>query len=120
MNIAEFKNLPKSKNKFGAKRKEFNGRVYHSTGEANYAAILELRKKAGEIKKIIPQYKLDIKVNGIHITNYIIDFKVILGNDGIELHEFKGHETPEWKLKWRIAEVLLNEIEPGAKLILIK
>lgn len=120
MNIADFKALNVKKNKFGAKRKEYNGRSYHSTGEANYAATLDLRKKAGEIKLIIPQYKLDIRVNGVHITNYIIDFKVILINDAVELHEFKGCETPEWKLKWKLTEVLLNEIEPGSKLVLIK
>lgn len=120
MNISDFKALSVKKNKFGAKRKEYNGRSYHSVGEANYAAILDLRKKAGEIKKIIPQYKLDIRVNGVHITNYVIDFKVILINDSVELHEYKGYETPEWRLKWKLTEVLLNEIEPNAKLILIK
>lgn len=112
--------IEKRYNKYKAEKQTFGGRSYHSKKEADYAVNLEWRKKAGEIKEIIPQYKLDIRVNGKHITNYFIDFKVVLSDDTIELIEVKGFETDVWRLKWKLTEALLDEIEPGAKLILVK
>ncbi len=107
-------------NKYKAQKQTFDGRSYHSKMEADFAANLEWKKKIGEIKEIIPQYKLDIRVNGKHITNYFIDFKVIYSDDSVELIEVKGFATDVWKLKWSLTEALLDEIEPGAKLVLVK
>ena len=64
--------------------------------------------------------KIDIRVNGKHITNYFIDFRVGYTDGRIELIEVKGFATPEWILKFRLTEALLEEIEPGAKLVLVK
>lgn len=95
--------------KFGAKKQEFNGILYHSKKEAGFAAELDLRKKAGDIKDIQRQVKIDLCVNGYHITNYFIDF-VIEHNDGTkEYVEVKGFETPEWKLKWKLFEALFSK-----------
>jgi hypothetical protein len=107
-------------NKYKAEKQSFGGRTYHSKKEASYAINLEWKKKAGEIKEIIPQYKIDIRVNGKHITSYYIDFKVIYTDGRIELIEVKGFATDVWLLKWRLTEALLEEIEPGAKLVLVK
>ena len=107
-------------NKYKAERQTFNGRSYHSKKEADYAVNLAWKQKAGEIKEIIPQYKLDLRVNGIHITNYFIDFKVVYSDDSVELIEVKGFSTDLWRLKWRLTEALLDEIEPGAKLVIVK
>lgn len=107
-------------NKYKAQRQTFDGRSYHSKKEADYAVQLAWLKKAGEIKEIIPQYKLDLRVNGKHITNYFIDFKVVYSDNHVELIEVKGFETNDWILKWRLTEALLDEIEPGAKLVLVK
>jgi len=112
--------IEKRYNKYKAEKQTFGGRSYHSKKEADYAVQLAWRKKAGEIKEVIPQYKLDIRVNGKHITNYFIDFKVVLADDTVELIEVKGFETDLWRLKWRLTEALLDEIEPNAKLVLIK
>ena len=107
-------------NKYKAERQTFNGRNYHSKLEADYALNLEWQRKAGEIKEIIPQYKLDLRVNGIHIANYFIDFKVTYSDNRVELFEVKGFATDLWRLKWRLTEALLDEIEPGAKLVIVK
>ncbi len=112
--------IEKRYNKYKAEKQTFNGRSYHSKMEANYAANLEWKKKAGEIAEIIPQYKLDLRVNGLHITNYFIDFKVTYSDGRVELIEVKGFETPEWKIKFKLTEAIIDEIEPGAKLIIIK
>jgi len=103
------------RNKFNAKKSTYNGRNYHSKLEASYAMELDWRKKAGEIKDIIPQFKLSLDVNGIHICNYFMDFKVVLSDGTIEMHEVKGFETDLWRYKWRLAKALYPE-----KFVLIK
>jgi hypothetical protein len=112
--------IEKRWNKYKAERQTFNGRSYHSKKEADYAVNLAWKLKIGEIQEIIPQYKLDIRVNGKHITNYFIDFKVVYSDNRVELIEVKGFETDLWQLKWRLTEALLDELEPGAKLVIIK
>lgn len=107
-------------NKFGAQRKDYNGRSYHSLFEANYAAHLDLLKMAGEILDWIPQYKIDLRVNGKHIVNYYMDFKVITKHGAVEFHETKGAETDTWRMKWLILEATKDEIEPGVELVLVK
>ena len=109
----------KKKNKYSAIKQNYNGRVYHSKKECEYAKTLDWRKRAGEIKEIIPQYKLELKVNGIKICNYYMDFKVIHLDGSVELIEVKGYKTDVWKIKYKLTEVLINEIEPNAKLTLI-
>ena len=54
------------------------------------------------------------------MCNYFIDFKVIYPNGSIELVEVKGFETDVWRLKWKLTEALLDELEPGATLVLVK
>jgi hypothetical protein len=98
-----------SRNKYNAKKTKYNDRYYDSALEANYAFELDARKKAGEIKEIIPQYKISLDVNDSHIANYYMDFKVILIDDSIEMHEVKGMETQLWRLKWRLAQALYPE-----------
>jgi hypothetical protein len=110
----------KATNKFSAKRSEYNGRWYHSRGEASYAMELDWLMKAGEIKEWKPQHLIDLKVNGIHITNYYIDFRVITKYDSVQLIEYKGMETQDWRIKWNLLHATLQEIEPGAELILVK
>jgi len=103
-------------NKFNAKSAKYGGRVYHSKKEADYAMELEWLKKAGEIKEIIPQFKISIDVNGKHICNYYMDFKVIKPDGFIEMHEVKGFETDLWRIKWRLATAIYTDW----KFILIK
>jgi hypothetical protein len=113
------KNSYRSKSKYGNKTKIYNGRTYHSIREANHAEELDWRIKAGEIKEVIPQFKIDLRVNGRHICNYYVDFKVVMADGSIQLHEVKGFRTAEWELKWKLTEALLDEIERGAELIVI-
>lgn len=103
-------------NKFKAVRQTYNGRSYHSKKEAQYAAELDWLKKAKQIKEITPQFKISIDVNDEHITNYFMDFKVVLPDGRIEMHEVKGAETDTWRIKWRLAKAL----NPDWKFILIK
>tara|TARA_R100001460_G_C3511030_1_gene171458 strand:- start:527 stop:877 length:351 start_codon:yes stop_codon:yes gene_type:complete len=109
-----------NRNKYKAVKQKFNGRTYHSKKEAQYAAELEWRLKAKEIVEYIPQFPLRLYVNEKKICNYFIDFKVIYPDGSIELVEVKGFETDVWRLKWKLTEALLNDLEPNAKLVLVK
>lgn len=114
------KNFRKKK-KYGNKTKHFGGRTYDSILEANLAEELEWRKKAGEIKEIIPQYKIELRgLQGKKVCNYFVDFKVINSDDSITYLEAKGLELPLWQLKWKMTEQQIAIDEPGAELIVIK
>lgn len=112
-------NLPvfNQKSKYGNESKIYNGKIYHSKREASYAADLDLLKRAGEIKEWSGQFKLSMDVNGYHICNYYVDFYVIDKSSEEQIHEVKGHETGEWKLKWKLCEALYGK---KYKMVLIK
>jgi len=102
--------------KYGASRTVYGGLKYDSKKEAGYAQELELRKKAGEITEIVPQFKISLDVNNYHISNYYVDFMVVLSDGSRELHEVKGFATMYWKMKWKLTEALYGE---EYKLVLI-
>lgn len=87
-----------------------------SKKEAQYAAELDLRIKAKDIKSWEKQYKIPIEINGKHICNYFIDFVITHLDGNKEYVEVKGMETEVWKLKWRLVEAL----HPDWKLTVIK
>lgn len=100
--------IQRSGNKLHAKSTEYGGHVYHSKLEAAYAAELDIRVMAKDIKSWERQVKLDLRVNDMHIAHYYIDF-IIHHNDGSrEYVECKGFEMGEWKLKWRLFEALFD------------
>jgi len=116
--------LQKTRTKFNATKTVFMGQKYHSKGEARYAGELQTLKLAGEILSWDRQVKLDLRVNGKHITNYYMDFAVHL-SDGqtVELREYKGMETGEWKIKWLLLEATLPDIQeryfPGKEVVMV-
>jgi hypothetical protein len=91
-------------NKYGSTKHEYNGRVYHSIKEANYAAELDLLVRSGEVQDWTPQERIDLKANGRHICTYIPDFLVTLADGSQELHEVKGFATETYRLKRKILE----------------
>ena len=84
---------------------ELDGRKANKTERA-YANILELRKKAGEIR----DYKFEsVKLRLANNTYYTPDFFVQLANREIEIHEVKGGwVTEDGFLKLKLA----NEMYP--------
>lgn len=110
----------RTKSKYNNKTKQYGGRTYDSIREANHAEELDWRIKAGEVWNWVPQYKIDLKVNGKHICNYYVDFKVVMKDGSVQFHEVKGMVLPLWQLKWALFEALIDEIEPGAELLVIK
>lgn len=104
------------RNKYNSKVSHYNGRNYDSALECSYAQELDWRIKAKEIKEWIPQFKISLDINGCHIANYFIDFKVILKDGTEEYHEVKGFETEIWKMKWKLSKAIYSDW----KFVLIK
>lgn len=90
-------------NKYNNTWTEYNGVKYQSKKEANYAAELDLLKKAGEVKEWKRQKRFEITKRGKHICYYYIDFEV-LTKKGIEYIDIKGFKTNIYKLKKKLVE----------------
>ena len=116
-------NLVKNRtgNKMNAKGQHYNGKWYHSTGEMNYAISLDIRKSAGDIADWKGQEKIELKVNGMFVANYYMDFLVTHNDGSIELVEYKGMVTPLWEMKFNLLKALKDELYPqGVTITLVK
>lgn len=96
--------IGKTFNKYGAKRTEFNGKIYDSKFEANVAQDLETRKRAGDIKDYDTQFRLDVDVcnsagETICKKRHKVDFRLLLNDGSYELLEAKGMITGDYQ--WR-------------------
>jgi len=91
-------------NKFSAVKQTYNGCSYDSKKEAEYAKKLDWMKKGNLVMKWERQHKIEVRVEGVHICNYYIDFKVYFINGSVEYHEVKGYSTDVWRLKWKLAK----------------
>lgn len=110
----------RSKSKFNNVTTEYGGIKYDSKLEAKIAQDLDWKLKAKEIKSWKRQVKIPLRVNGVLICNYYVDFFYIDKNDTHVYAEAKGMELPLWQLKWKLFTALINEIDMGAELIVLK
>lgn len=85
---------------------EYNGKKFHSAREATDAMWLDSLLKAGKIKEVKTQHKIDIRINGNHWRNHYVDFLVTL-NDGRKKYvECKGFPTEPWKMKMDVIKIV--------------
>jgi hypothetical protein len=86
--------------KYNATRTSHAGFSFASKGEAALYDLLKLRECAGEIRNIKVQDHVYLTDARIH---YIPDFKFVDTKKEIEVWaEYKGFETPEWRIKRRL------------------
>jgi hypothetical protein len=104
----------------GTQTQRYGDRTYHSKAEARYAQELDFQIKAGEISSWEPQYKVSLDVNGQHIANYFVDFKVVMPDGGIELHEVKGFATEIFRLKRLLLEATVLHDHPEIKYVVVR
>jgi len=90
----------------GKLARTFKGIVYHSAAEASYAAYLELRRKAGDIREWERQVVVKLMVKDRHVCEMQIDFRVREKNGDVRLIDVKGKTTAEWKLKSKLFEAI--------------
>lgn len=95
------------KNKYGAKRTEVDGFVFHSKKEAQRYGQLKMLEQAGQISNLKLQVPYPLKVNGALITTYIADF--VYDEDGREVVEdVKGKRTQEYVIKKKLMQAVLK------------
>lgn len=100
----------KKKNKFGAQKTEYNGRVFDSKKEARRAFELEAMRRAGEVVKIDYQPRYDIIVNGKNIGYYKADFRVTYSDGRIEIEDVKGLKKGSAYSVFRIKKKLVEAL----------
>lgn len=100
-------------NKYKNIRTEYKGRIYASKKEAEHAAELDLMKRAvnpaQRVIKVIPQYRMPLKINKIKIGCYVADLLVTFADGHEEVQDVKGFRTREYKLKKKIVEAIYNK-----------
>lgn len=92
----------------------YNGVLYDSMKEANYAKELDLRVKSQDIKSWVgdkKKLKFHLSVNGIRICSYTPDFMVVSNDNSIEYIDVKGVETTVFKVKWKLIQALYPELK---------
>ena len=92
--------------KYGNRSSDYNGIIYDSALEAEYAQELDLRLKGKDIKAWTRQVKCSIDINGMHICNYYVDFEIEHNDGSFELVEIKGMETDVWRMKRKLLEAV--------------
>lgn len=90
---------PKS-SKYRNKRTEYNGVVYDSMLEADYAMSLDTLKQAG----VITGWTRQIKFHLSRTRSHRVDFLLLYPDLTFEFVECKGQELPEGKLRRELVE----------------
>lgn len=93
-------------NKYGAIKIEIDGIIFDSRKESRRYSELRLLEKAGVIKDLKCQPKIDITVNHKHICNYIADFQYINEWGELVIEDVKGMKTPVYRLKKKLVEAI--------------
>lgn len=98
-------------NKYGAKRTEFNGKIFDSKFEASVAEDLETRKLANDIIDYDTQYKVEMWIyreDGVKAfsVKHKVDFRIHHKDGSFELYEAKGVETADYKWRRKLLENL--------------
>lgn len=99
--------IPTKTSKYKAVRTTIDGITFASQREANRYAELKLLVKAKTISDLRMQYAYIIAINGVHICNYIADFRYI-ENGQVVVEDAKGVRTPVYKLKKKLVEAAYN------------
>lgn len=112
-------------NKYGAKRTEFNGKIYDSKFEAQTAATLELRKRAGDIKDYDIQFLVRVWVyredgQKAFEVKHKVDFRIHRNDGSFELLESKGIETDDYKWRRKFVENVFLPLNPDHEYNVVK
>lgn len=114
------KEMLETKQKFNNTPTEYNGVIYHSKAEADYAADLDWMIKGGLIIEWDRQIVVPLIVNGVHICKYIIDFKIVENDETVRLVELKGYQSEAWKLKNKLFQATFLKEHPEIGYEIIK
>ena len=96
------------RSKYGNLKTEYNGTVFHSKKEAEYAQRLDFMKRATSLRDRVTSYDMQVPfqviMNGKKICRYIADFKVQYADGHEEIIDVKGVRTQMYSLKKKLVE----------------
>jgi hypothetical protein len=95
--------------KFGNIKVERNGEKFDSKREFNRHLLLVELQRDGLIAELERQPKFDLFVNGKKVCRYIGDWSYI-ERGRVVVEDAKGHQTKEFKIKWKLAQALHPQI----------
>ena len=101
-----------SRHKYGAKATTVDGIRFASKFESERYGYLKSLERAGVIRRLQLQPRYKLAVNGVLICTYVADFSYEReGTDGSWtsiVEDAKGVETPEFKLKKKLMQAVLD------------
>jgi hypothetical protein len=110
MNIEEYKKITKKKSKYRSEKTEYNGMMFDSKKEADFAKNLESRKHAHELNERVTrveyQVAYPITAKNKVVSHYFADFRITYADLHQEVVDVKGMKTPVYKLKKKLVEAL--------------
>jgi hypothetical protein len=96
--------------KYNAKGTHTPDGYFDSKGELKRWGELKWLEKANQITNLQRQIKFKFEVNGIEISTYVADYQYNEpGTAKPIIEEFKGHWTPEAKIKARLFKALYGQ-----------
>jgi hypothetical protein len=102
------------KNKYKAIKSEYNGQVFHSKKEKNYAVRLDLLKKSSKESERVLDYKTQVpfkvEVKEKKICTYILDFVVNYVDGRTEYVDVKGYKKGTAYSMFRVKKKLVEAI----------
>src|SRR6185503_5428183 len=104
--LNRWKRPPRGHGKFGVAAKierTHRGEVYASKAEAAYAAQLDVRQKAGQLREWKRAPRLPLVVNGLVVGHYRPDFEVTMPDGLVTFVEVKGAWNEADRLRVRLA-----------------
>lgn len=106
-----------NRGKYNNKKTEYNGRMYDSMLEANYASSLDMQMRAtgkDRVVKWTPQVKYPLVVDGVKICDYILDFLIEYADGRIRYVDVKGFDRKTGKARstdvYKIKKKLMRAI----------
>lgn len=96
----------RGRNKFGARKTEVDGIVFHSAKEARRYMDLKLLERAGEIRGLKLQPRYPLTVNGLHVATYVADFEYSDPDGRVTTEDSKGYRTREFITKAKLFHAL--------------
>lgn len=109
--------MTQKKQKFNAKKIEYDGIIFDSKLECEYYKELMSNVKNGEIKSfsIQPKYILQDKFTkygkSYREISYSPDFKVIMNDDSIILYDIKGFSTQASEMRKKLFDFQYRDIQ---------
>lgn len=102
LTLADYSRLRPSSNKYRNVPTEVDGIIFQSKKESERYGQLKLLSRAGKISNLDLQVKFPLRIEGVHVCNYIADFCYDDEQGNVIVEDCKGVRTKEYRLKAKL------------------